>query len=290
MAYGAGIWVKQDGKWKEVTVPQARTNGQWKTVIGSWIKQDGSWQRFFPSTSETSFRSPGVTSFTVPPGVYKITANVVGGGGGGGASSVQGNGAAGGGGGSGGYVAVDIVTTPGEKIAITVGAGGTGSTVADVGQAGGDGTSSSLSSAQTSVIATGGKGGKSGHVVASYSSGQTASGDIGSLLNNIVDGFFDFNTTDSLTVRSFPGAGGAAGAPGGNQGGSVADSAPLLGGPGAASLFGPGAPRAPNGAVDSSGVNAVNPGSGGSGASALNSTGVSYPGGRGAPGVITLKW
>jgi hypothetical protein len=83
-------------------------------------------------------------TFTVPGDCTAITAEVVGGGGGGGAIGP------GGGGGGGGYdAATDVAVTPGDMVAITVGAAGV---------AGGDGGDSSCLGAS----ATGGQGGGQG--------------------------------------------------------------------------------------------------------------------------------
>lgn len=91
------------------------------------------------------------TSFTVPLGVTSMRVTVLGGGGGGGGS----NGSyAGAGGGAGGFASGTLSVTPGNSLAITVGAGGVG------GAAGVSAGSGGGSSFGTLLSATGGQGGQ----------------------------------------------------------------------------------------------------------------------------------
>lgn len=91
------------------------------------------------------------TNFTVPLGVTLMRVTVLGGGGGGGGS----NGSyAGAGGGAGGFASGTLSVTPGNSVAITVGAGGAG------GAAGVSAGSGGNSSFGTLLSATGGQGGQ----------------------------------------------------------------------------------------------------------------------------------
>lgn len=75
-----------------------------------------------PTHGTQTWTTAGSYSFTVPNGVYSISAIITGGGGGGGG---EGGGYHGGGGGAGGFgVVVNIPVTPGQVIPVTVGAGG----------------------------------------------------------------------------------------------------------------------------------------------------------------------
>jgi len=86
------------------------------------------------SSTGISFTTPGTYEWTVPPGVFAVSAVVVGAGGGGGALY----GAAGAGGGGGGALcyANAIPVNPGERILVQVGAGGAGASFDDPAQLG----------------------------------------------------------------------------------------------------------------------------------------------------------
>lgn len=70
-----------------------------------------------------NFSEPGTTNFVVPPNVFQVTLVAVGGGGHGGFGGVERSGGGGGGGGS--CILTDYSVTPGQTLAVTVGAGGT---------------------------------------------------------------------------------------------------------------------------------------------------------------------
>jgi len=108
-------------------------------------------KQLFPFRAQVSFGSPGVFSWVVPEGVYKVYAKVIGAGGGGRNSSLFG------GGGGGGGVAEGLVdVTPGQVISITVGAGGLGAAYSVSDGVGGTGGSSAFG---TYMSATGGYSG-----------------------------------------------------------------------------------------------------------------------------------
>lgn len=106
----------------------------------------------FSPTNITAFTSSG--TFTVPAGVTKVKACIMGGGGGGG-SAVSGGTGGGGGGGGGGYCEVVLPVNPADTMTVTVGTGGAGGTT---GNGSGGGTSSVVYGSAT-YTATGGGGG-----------------------------------------------------------------------------------------------------------------------------------
>lgn len=86
---------------------------------------------FFPGFGNLQvFNTPGTATFTVPNGVTRVKATVVGGGGGGSNSAATvvapgANTSSGGGGGAGGMAVGLYTVTPGQTVTVTVGAGGT---------------------------------------------------------------------------------------------------------------------------------------------------------------------
>ena len=98
----------------------------------------------------STFTTVGSNTFTVPAGVTKISAVLIGGGGAGGGS---GSGSGGNGGGGGGLIYVnDFPVTPGQTLAVIVGAGGGGVS----GGTGGNGGNSSITGIATAFGGTGG--------------------------------------------------------------------------------------------------------------------------------------
>ena len=62
---------------KEIFV---KSGGSWVTVKGVWVKDGGVWRQCFPAASSTqSYTTAGTYSFTVPNGIYSLTATIVGG-------------------------------------------------------------------------------------------------------------------------------------------------------------------------------------------------------------------
>lgn len=191
-----------------------------------------------PTGALISFGGPtfqkftGTGTFTIPTGVTAVKATVVGGGGAGGGSTVSNSG---GGGGAGG-IAVKYLSglTPGNTIAVTIGAGGTGVSAA-TGNAGGVSTIASGTQTITTVTASSGNGGFQVSVSSPGGAGATVStnGDINGAGN----------------------AGGTAVSPTGGGGG-----ASFLGGSGNPASGGPGNPAV------------ANTGSGGGGAGSGSST------------------
>ncbi|MDN0114354.1 phage tail protein [Yersinia intermedia] len=147
-----------------------------------------------------SFLTAGTFTFTVPDGVTRIRARVVGGGGGAGGS---GAGRTGGGGGGGGYAESWITVTPGQVLTIIVGSAGNGGGVSGAGSNGG------ASSVSGFLSASGGGGGAGGGV-------GTGGGGIGGVGTG-----GQFNTTgsdgvDGTNHSDTSGAAGAAGCGGGS--------------------------------------------------------------------------
>ena len=167
---------------------------------GANVKVEGLLTSRLP-TKNVFFRStPGTVNWVVPDGVYKIRPRVWGGGGGGGGSHA--NNTAGAGGNGGGYAEGTYDVTPGQVLAVTVGAGGVAGT--GTGTAGGTGGTSSVGSL---LSATGGSGG----------GGSQTAGNVG--------GAGVAGTAAGI------GLGGAINIPGG--GAANAYNAPWLGSPGA---------------------------------------------------------
>ena len=98
-----------------------------------------------PGSGSTAYTTAGTYTFTVPSGVTRVFAVLVGGGAGGAAAAQSG---------SSGILVVSLFpTTPGESLAITVGAGGAGGTSTT---SAANGTTSSLSGTQGTLTAGGG--------------------------------------------------------------------------------------------------------------------------------------
>jgi hypothetical protein len=146
-------------------------------------------------TSTQVFTSSG--SFVVPNGVVQARVTVIGGGAGGGYHSTM----PGGGGGAGGQ-AMGVVTgrTPGQSIAVTVGAGGAALGSPGVGNSGG------TSSFGTFMSATGGTGGNGGTAVQFAMAGGAGGMGVGGQINR--GGSFG---GDAITVASRGGDGGGPG-------------------------------------------------------------------------------
>lgn len=278
------------------------------------------------SFDSVSYTSAGSYSWTVPDGVYEISAVCIGGGGGGAGS---GSNTAGGGGGGGGGLSYsnNISVVPGSTLTIDVGAGGNGGGIETNGSAGGD--SSVKLGLTTLVLAKGGSGGSyagGGGAGGSSSAGVTTGSDSGKYSGGAG------GTSKTGSTAGDPGGGGGAGgyssdggagggggtaftpprgSPDGGGGGSHDESDDGAGGGGGVGLLGSGMPGA---AALSAGSGAGNGGggrggSGGSngvsrdGASDAGGGGGAYggggggagfdsnqSGGAGASGAVAIKW
>ena len=152
--------------WKLITNPNVLISGIWTNVKAGYVKIGGLWRQFYPGAGTAAMSTPGITKWTVPPGIHSITVNLTGGGGGGGGSTQIGAGDAGGGGGSSGtHDNVVLPVVPGEILTIKVGGAGAGAAlVGDTSQApdGSTGASSTITGSLGSFTASGGAGGKGG--------------------------------------------------------------------------------------------------------------------------------
>ena len=191
------LHVNSTGAWKAVQEVFVKHTGVWKACLDVLVKDAGVWKSALYAAGNSSFTSNG--SFTVPAGVYSLTAIVIGGGGGGGGCTGYGDNHAGGGGGSGGLQTTNLVVTPGETLDILVGAGGYGASTFfnspvytnpnNSGYTGTTGGTSSIKRASTVLAtATGGVGG-------TYSDGDSciAQSGAGGSPNGVSGGVIDCN-------------------------------------------------------------------------------------------------
>jgi len=186
----------------------------------------------------------GNGTFTIPTGVTKVKITVVGGGGGGGGSPTAAPGSGRSGAGGGAAITFLSSLTPGNTIAVTVGAGGSAGATNGTGGTGGTSQVASGTQTITTVSATGGVGGP-----ISSSIGANPVGGIGSSGNlNIRGGagtgvgggssILGGGSSFGVTTGSAGVAGGAYG--GGGSGGATDSSGctftPYVGGAGAAGV------------------------------------------------------
>jgi hypothetical protein len=247
----------------------------------------------------STFTTVGSNTFTVPAGVTKISAVLIGGGGAGGGS---GGGSGGNGGGGGGLIYVnDFPVTPGQTLAVIVGAGG----IAVSGGTGGNGGNSSITGIATAFGGTGGAFDRDDPV------GDGGAGTGGS-------GGATGGSGGRATLTTGAGGGGAAGysgdgGTGGNAGvtnGGVAGSGGGAGGGGSPTASGSGGGgvgilgQGTSGSLSNGAGNAGSGGSngltgnttngaagglyGGGGGGADGDTSISQIGGNGAQGVVRI--
>ena len=167
-----------------------------------------------------AFTSSG--NFTVPAGVTTVRAHVLGGGGGGGGGNAS---YAAAGGGSGGYACGTFTVTPGEVVAVTVGAGGAGG-----GNPGGSGGTSSFGAL---ISASGGLGG-AGAGASNCAGGAPGQGSGGAI--NLYGGFG--NDGNPSSGAGAGGAGGASAFGGGGRSASGGSLAALAYGSGGGGCYG----------------------------------------------------
>lgn len=232
---------------------------QYDLTLGKWVLQNPA----SPITSKGIVRFTSNGSFTVPPGVWTIHASGCAGGGGGSSAIGYNTGAiySGGGGGAGQSIMRQAYgVTPGQVIAITIGAGGSGGAGAAVNAAGNTGLAGGNTVVGALVTLTGGGGSSAatgsqpGLGGSGYPNGGTGSG--GSGTTNGTQGFL------------FPSGAGASSPYGG-------------GGPAVSGFF-----------SGSAGISGNGYGSGGSGSSCPSSGNIfaSGAGGNGAPGLVIIEF
>jgi hypothetical protein len=208
------------------------------------IRSDGAATWRFDSSRAACGRQvfTATGTFTVPPGIFVVKARAWGGGGGGGGAANSG--AAGCGGGAGAYREGAFAVTPGQTIAVTIGAGGAGGTSA--GGNGGNGGTTSFGALLTAGGGAGGFGSTSG-LPAPGGTGGTGSGGSfgfsgqdgtpgsspgGSFTGGVGGGSFMFG----VTTQNIGGGSGQSGFyPG--QAGCGAGGGAVVGGSGAAGLL-----------------------------------------------------
>jgi hypothetical protein len=278
-----------------ITTPTSSLSVNGSTVIGTEILN--------MTGLSTTFTTVGSNTFTIPAGVTKISAVLIGGGGAGGGS---GGGVGGNGGGGGGLVYInDYPVSPGQTLTVVVGGGG----VAVSGNAGGDGGNSSITGI---AAAFGGKGGAatanapvslggSGSVESNVvNSGISTGGSSGNGTNTAGGGGggsagYSGNGGSGGSVGTPSGAGSGGGAGGGSEGngdngGNGGGGIGILGQGSSGESGGGGGSGGENGVIASSttGSNGGNYGGGGGGAD--GNTGGEQSGGNGAQGVVRIIW
>jgi len=166
-------------------------------------------------------------TFVVPAGVYAVTVRVWGAGGGGGGGASAANGFAGTGGAGGGYAERRCAVTPGQNVAVTVGAGGAR------GGAGGAGGAGGSSSFGAFCSATGGAGGQHQAITGTTQSapGAGTGGDINGVGG---PGSQVFPPSGSAGIGGFGGAGAFGGGGSSHSIGAASNGAFPAGGGGGA--------------------------------------------------------
>lgn len=126
-----------------------------------------------PIPKIVAYQTSGTPTWTVPAGCYRILVECTGGGGGGGYSSTATHGGGGGGGGT-AYKSWDV--TPGDSVAMVIGAGGAGG----AGPSDADGSSGANSTVTINAVSITGNGGGGGGGATHFggAAGSSSSGDV----------------------------------------------------------------------------------------------------------------
>lgn len=184
---------KVSGVWKK-TEPYVNVNGVWKLCTDVYVNNDGAWQSVLYEPGTRTIVPPFVDFFTVPAGVYNLNFVVTGGSGGPGGSDSHG-----GYWGSRGDTATgNLIVTPGQKLILIPGFGGSFGLSGQRNGAGGSGGYKADSGRWA-----GGAGGRSGGTGASGTGGGGGSAAV----------IIEENATNPLVVAG----GGGGGAGGGND-------------------------------------------------------------------------
>lgn len=302
---GSGTYItKQQAKglwyfraWNYMTTNNGRVYGNYSQALISNNEING--QQIF-NTSDV---------LTVPTNVRQVKVFLVGGGGGGGGGGSSPY-PAGGGGGAGGNTNTRLVSvSPGQKIVVTIGAGGArgmanSSASGSVGGAGGQTSFGSISAAggkggnaggeHSYTGGSGGSGGGGGgdHVMSSSSNdaggsgGSNGSNGYGSNANNTTGGYGQQTTT-----RAYQSPSGSLYAGGGGGGGSTTGYKTAYGGNGGAGGGGNGGNSyGRNGITDGTSGSANTGGGGGGGGGSSYSSDRGGYGGAGGSGICLVCW
>jgi hypothetical protein len=235
----------------------------------------------------------GTYSWTCPPGITSVNAELYGGGGGGGpGGNANATGNCGGGGGGGAYLSGGFSVTPGNVYTITVGAGGAGGTVSGGTDFGVTGGNSTITFSATTIATAGGGVRGSGHAVGSGGGGGTGTAGTGFTATNNNTGGTGGQSGNISGAGSGGGGGGAAGTTANGTSGTTGSSGTgALGGAGGAG----GGGRAGSGgtggnATTGAGANGLASGAGGGGGGAGTpvDSGIGGNGGAGAAGAVIL--
>tara|TARA_Y100000310_G_scaffold324234_1_gene385868 strand:+ start:136 stop:918 length:783 start_codon:yes stop_codon:yes gene_type:complete len=116
------LYVKHNDVWEEVYEVFVKEAGTWETATNVYIKDSDVWEPVLGGSGSQNYTTAGSNTFTVPAGIYTITATIYGAGGGGGGCHSSGDLWVGGGGGAGGYIDEQTYSvTPNEVLTIEVG-------------------------------------------------------------------------------------------------------------------------------------------------------------------------
>lgn len=229
-----------------------------------------------------TFTSNG--TFVVPEGVYKIFVTAAGGGGGGGGYQNYGEFSGGGGGGGACVFKKAFSVTPGQSIAVTIGAGGAG------GGSNGDGKTGGSTVVGSLITLPGGLGGyytcKGGNGAAGGGGGGAGTRGTDSASFTVKGGSGYIPGQDGIpyiqnSYKTLPGAGGGGCAGGG--GGSFGEGIQYYAGGGGGGAVGSGGSGATQNKAATAGVQ----GGGGGGGHYSNSK---YSGAAGGKGVVIIEW
>ncbi len=223
-----------------------------------------------PSAGNTSWTTPGTYSWTVPIGVTRVLATMIGAGAGG--SGGSGTSAGTGGGGAGACTSGWATVTPGSTVSVVVGTGGNGGAVYSAGNPGGVSSFGSLTANGGS--ATTGTGASVGGV-----------GGIAPISSPYIGCFA--GGTGGTGTNSGGGAGGGAGGKGGAGGNGNTTTAGSGGIAASYAIIPGGAGGAGSAGIAGSGGTGNAPGGGGAGGGGSTST---YIGGNGGAGAVYIQW
>jgi len=197
------ISVYDSGAWRTINVVSVNDAGTWRNSKAVYVNDAGTWRTVYGNTSGSQVFGVGTTTFTVPEGVFSISATGCGGGGGGGSGDGGANndGPGYGGGGS-NLITQSFSVTPGQVLNVVVGVGGS----VGFGARGGAGFPTMIAGTGVGFISMGGGGGASWV-------GWGPTGQISPQYFNIITNA----TIPAVAATSYAGGAGANGANGGGR-------------------------------------------------------------------------